>query len=56
MVDRCFALWQALYPDSYVEPQSQYQATYWYNQGSVQDANSSKRSTLRDTRLCNDDS
>jgi len=37
MIDRCFALWQALYPGSYVEPQSQYQSSYWYNQGDTLD-------------------
>jgi tyrosinase len=42
MIDRSFAIWQALYPDSYVEPQGQTQATYWYNQGSTQDVNSRK--------------
>lgn len=33
MVDRCFAMWQALWPGTYVEEQSQYQSSYWYNQG-----------------------
>lgn len=37
MVDRCFALWQALWPSTYVEPQSQYQSSYWYNQGDTLD-------------------
>jgi len=40
MVDRTFAIWQALYPNSYVEPEAQKQDTYWYTAGSVQDANS----------------
>ena len=37
MVDRCFALWQALWPNSYVQPQSQYQSSYWYKQGATLD-------------------
>jgi tyrosinase len=40
MVDRAFALWQALWPNSYVEPQAQVQGTYWYKQESIQDVNS----------------
>ncbi|KAF2083347.1 Di-copper centre-containing protein [Saccharata proteae CBS 121410] len=40
MVDRCFALWQALNPDSYVEPEVQDYSTYMINQGSTQDADS----------------
>jgi tyrosinase len=40
MVDRAFALWQSLYPNSYVEPQKQSQSTFWYNTGSIQDVNS----------------
>jgi tyrosinase len=42
MVDRSFALWQALYPDSYVEPQKQRQSTYWYVTGSTQDVDTRK--------------
>jgi tyrosinase len=42
MIDRSFAIWQALYPDSYVEPQTQVQSSYWYGQGSVQDVNTRK--------------
>jgi tyrosinase len=38
MVDRAFALWQALYPNSYVQPQTQVQSTFWYNTGDVVDA------------------
>jgi tyrosinase len=51
MVDRCFALWQALYPDSYVQPQQQSQGNYWYNQGSVQDVNSRKWIFTQSTNL-----
>jgi tyrosinase len=40
MIDRLFAIWQALYPDSYVEPEAQTQGTYWYSEGDVLDANS----------------
>ncbi|KAF2402444.1 Di-copper centre-containing protein [Trichodelitschia bisporula] len=40
MVDRCFAIWQALNPDSYVEPQAQNHGTFWYNQGTVMDISS----------------
>jgi tyrosinase len=39
MVDRMFALWQVLYPDSYVEPQAQWSNSFWYSQGDVLDAN-----------------
>lgn len=41
MVDRAFALWQALYPDSYVEPMAQKQGSYWYSQGDTLDADTS---------------
>jgi tyrosinase len=40
MVDRIFALWQALYPGSYVEAQRQWVPTFWYNNGTVLDSNS----------------
>lgn len=40
MVDRVFAMWQSIYPDTYMEPQAQYQASYWYNAGQVMDQNS----------------
>ena len=40
MIDRLFAIWQALYPDSYVEPGAQAQSSYWYNEGDVLDADS----------------
>jgi tyrosinase len=38
MIDRSFALWQSLYPDSYVEPMAQKQGSYWYSQGDTLDA------------------
>jgi tyrosinase len=42
MIDRLFAIWQALYPNSYVEPEAQTQGSYWYNAGDVLDADSGK--------------
>jgi tyrosinase len=42
MIDRLFAIWQELYPDSYVEPEPQTQNTYWYQQGQTLDADSRK--------------
>jgi tyrosinase len=42
MIDRSFALWQALYPDSYVEPMAQKQGAYWYNSGDNLDAETRK--------------
>jgi tyrosinase len=42
MVDRIFALWQALYPDSYVEPEAQTQSTYWYQVGDDLDGDTRK--------------
>ena len=42
MIDRTFALWQALYPDSYVQPQQQYQSSYWYNSGDTLDEGTRK--------------
>ncbi|KAF2147416.1 uncharacterized protein K452DRAFT_323522 [Aplosporella prunicola CBS 121167] len=40
MVDRIFAMWQMLYPNSYVVPEKQDYATYMIQQGSIQDKNS----------------
>ena len=37
MVDRCFALWQAIYPSTYVEPYAQSVPSYWYSVGQVLD-------------------
>lgn len=42
MIDRCFALWQVLYPDSYVEPMAAVNPTFTYPKGSVEDVNSRK--------------
>ncbi|KIW05630.1 uncharacterized protein PV09_03501 [Verruconis gallopava] len=39
-VDRFFALWQTLYPDTYVEAASQIYSNYWYTAGTTLDANS----------------
>lgn len=51
MIDRLFAIWQALYPDSYVEPEAQTQSTYWYNQGDVLDADSGMTLDYRNPTL-----
>jgi tyrosinase len=40
MVDRFFALWQTLYPDTYVEAADQVYGNYWYTAGTTLDANS----------------
>jgi tyrosinase len=40
MVDRFFALWQTLYPDTYVESANQIYGNYWYTSGTTLDANS----------------
>lgn len=42
MIDRCFAIWQSLYPNSYVEPMAQNYATFTIPAGSVEDASSRK--------------
>jgi tyrosinase len=47
MIDRLFAIWQALYPDSYIEPGAQTQGSYWYNEGDVLDGNSGRASSLQ---------
>ncbi|KAF2462108.1 hypothetical protein BDY21DRAFT_389512 [Lineolata rhizophorae] len=39
-IDRILALWQAIYPDTYVEPQPQSGSTYAIRQGEVQDTSS----------------
>nr|OQO21312.1 hypothetical protein B0A51_09062 [Rachicladosporium sp. CCFEE 5018] len=39
MIDRSFALWQALYPDSYVQPTQMIQNSFTIHQGQVVDAN-----------------
>ncbi|KAA8573382.1 hypothetical protein MFRU_053g00020 [Monilinia fructicola] len=38
MVDRCFAMWQVLNPDSYVSPTAALYSTYTIKAGSIQDA------------------
>jgi tyrosinase len=40
MVDRFFALWQTLYPDTYVESANQIYGNYWYTAGTTLDVNS----------------
>jgi tyrosinase len=40
MIDRCFALWQALYPDSYVEPMASIEQTYTIAVGQMEDNSS----------------
>ncbi|KAL2358572.1 common central domain of tyrosinase-domain-containing protein [Cryomyces antarcticus] len=37
MIDRCFALWQALYPNSFIEPEAQVEGTFTYVPGTVKD-------------------
>lgn len=38
-VDRIVAIWEALYPDSYVPPQSDFYGTYTIQPGSTDDVN-----------------
>jgi hypothetical protein len=33
-------MWQVLYPNSYVQPQSQTRANFWYKQGEIMDVDS----------------
>lgn len=40
MIDRCFTIWQALYPDSYVEPLAALGSTFTYPAGYVNDISS----------------
>jgi hypothetical protein len=49
MIDRMFALWQAVYPDSYVEPQRQWTPSFWYENGTVMDADSGNYRALNFT-------
>ena len=42
MIDRCFALWQAIYPDSYVEPMAAIEQTFTIRVGDVKDETSGK--------------
>lgn len=41
-LDRFWAIWQVLHPDSFVEPMAAYSDTFTYKEGSIQDANSRK--------------
>lgn len=49
MVDRCLAIWQALYPDSYVESMRAIEQTYTVRVGDRKDGNS-RRSTQSSCR------
>lgn len=49
MIDRLFAMWQVLYPDSYLEPQAQGSSSYWYAQGDVLDVNTGLKPFHSDT-------
>lgn len=42
MVDRCFALWQTLHPDAYVEPGQTFQNSFTIPQGTIVDLNTRK--------------
>lgn len=44
MIDRLAAMWQALYPNSYVEPQRQLWPSYWYNKDDLLDVNTRQSS------------
>ena len=49
MVDRSFALWQAIHPDSYVEPLAAVGSTFTYAAGTVNDVNSALTPFFKDT-------
>lgn len=49
MIDRIFALWQAVYPDSYVEPMAAIEQSFTVKVGDVMDVNS-RESTYIDLR------
>ena len=40
MVDRLFALWQAINPDSFIEPAAQTDPTFTYAVNTTEDGNS----------------
>lgn len=50
MIDRCFALWQALYPNSYVQPMSALAATFNFPAGTVETATSPLYPFHKDTK------
>lgn len=45
MVDRVFAIWQALYPNEYVQPFRTQWGTYTIPRGSIEDVNTRKSSS-----------
>ncbi|USW56555.1 Putative tyrosinase copper-binding domain, di-copper centre-containing domain superfamily, tyosinase [Septoria linicola] len=47
-LDRFWAIWQILHPDSFVEPMAAYSDTFTYKEGSIQDANSPLNPFSRD--------
>ena len=53
MIDRIFALWQAIYPNSYVEPMTAIEQTFTINVGDVQNVTSRKSPWLRLVSLTN---
>ena len=46
MIDRCFALWQALYPDSYVEPMQAVEQTFTIRVGDWKDETSGEHASI----------
>lgn len=53
MIDRCFALWQALYPNSYVQPMAALGATFNFPAGTVESATSPLYPFHKDTKGTN---
>lgn len=49
MVDRSFALWQAIHPDSYVEPLAAVGSTFTYAAGTINNVNSALTPFFKDT-------
>lgn len=45
-IDRLIALWQAVYPDTYVEPTQQRASTFTIQMGSIQDQDSRKSPSI----------
>jgi len=47
MVDRCFALWQTINPNSYVQPSNMYSGSFTLPQGQLVNIDTRKQSLNR---------
>lgn len=52
MTDRIFAMWQVLYPDSYVEPERTAWGTFTTPRNSIEDVNTSTSRLFSSMGLC----